>query len=152
MSNAFLYRMPAGFAGAVTRLEVAKIEPNIMDPDTPVTVYGVPVIKTSGKICPFAGSGTIYGFLVRPYPTQSETNTQVIGSATPSENQTCDILRSGYMTVKNTLGTAAIDGAVYVNDTTGLVQASAVGGTAVTGAAFMGAADADGNVEIVYNI
>jgi len=145
--------MPAGIAGAVTRLEVAKIEPNVMDPDTPVTVYGVPVVKVAGKIQPYAGSGTILGFLVRPYPTQMENITnQSLGGGTPSVNQTCDILRSGYMTVLNTLGTPAIDGAVYVNNTTGLIQADATGATAVTGAKFEGAADDNGNVEISFNI
>lgn len=153
MSNAFLYRMPAGIAGALTRLEVAKVEPNVMDPDTPVTVYGVPVVKVSGKIQPYAGSGTILGFLVRPYPTQMESlANQGLNSGAPSEEQTCDVLRSGYMTVLNTLGTPATDGQVYANNTTGKVQADATGATAVTGAFFMGAADDNGNVEICFNI
>lgn len=157
MSNAFLYRMPAGIAGAVTRLEVAKIEPNIMDPDNPVTVFGVPVLRVDGKIQPYPGNsspiGNIIGFLVRPYPTQMENITnQSLGEGTPSVNQICDILRSGYMTVLNTLGTPEVDGQVYVNDTTGLVQASNVGGTAITGCFFQGTADDNGNVEICFNL
>lgn len=151
MSNAFLYRMGVGYAGQATRLEMAKIEPQILDDTDKPTVFGVPVIITSGKICKWAGSGTIVGFLVRPYPTQAQVN-EALDAGTPNVDQIADILRSGYIVVNVSSGTAAQGGAVYVNDTTGLVQADATGATAVTGAKFMGAADADGNAEIEYNI
>ena len=59
MSNAFIYRMPAGIAGALTRAEHALVEPQIMDTDYPVTVFGVPVKISSGKIRPIAGTDTV---------------------------------------------------------------------------------------------
>lgn len=152
MSNAYLYRMPVGIAGDVTRKEQSTVEAQVMDSSTPVTVFGVPVQMVSGKIQPLSASDdVIYGFLVRPYPT-SYTSNEALATATPSATLACDVLRRGYMTVKNTLGTAVKNAAVYFNDTTGLVQASSVGGTAITGCYFMGDADSDGNVEIAYNL
>lgn len=153
MSNAFLYRMPEGFAGAVTRLELAKIEPQTMDPNTPATLYGIPVKMVSGKIQPInSGSDVVYGLLVRPYPTQSTVN-QAIGQGTPSTELQCDILRSGYMTVKVTVGTVAKNGQVYFNNTTGLIEGYVGSGqTAITGCFFQGTADSDGLVEVIYNI
>jgi len=152
--TSYLYRMPAGIAGDVTRREVAKIEAQIMDPNTPVTVFGVPVKMVSGKIKPLAASGdTIYGFLVRPYPVASETN-EALAVATPSTVLEANILRSGYMTVKSTAGTVVKDAAVYFNDTSGKVEGTTgnPGQTAIATCKFMGAADTDGNVEISYNL
>jgi len=66
------------------------------------------------------------------------------------------------MTVKNRAGTPAFGGAVYVRKTASGLDAQPIGGIeaaadggdceAVTGAIFMGEADADGNVEIRFNI
>lgn len=151
MSNAFLYRMGSGYAGAISRIEALVSEPNIIDADTPPTVFGVPVKLSSGKITICTGSDTPYGFLIRPYPMQSQIN-EALGAATPSLTQTLDVMRSGYMQVKNTLGTPAKDGAVYYNQTTGLIQASSAGGTEIAGCKFMGTEDSDGIVEIAYNI
>ena len=152
MSNAYLYRMPAGIAGDVTRKEQATIEAQIMDTTTPVTVYGVPVQMVAGKIKPLStNSDVVYGFLVRPYPTQSATN-EALASGTPSTINAADILRRGYMTVKNTAGTPAKDGQVYYVTATGLISASSSSATAITGCYFMGEADSDGNVEIAYNL
>lgn len=151
MSNAFLYRMGSGYAGAISRIEALVSEPNIIDAATPPTVFGVPVKLSSGKITICTGSDTPYGFLIRPYPMQSQTN-EALGAATPSLTQTLDVMRSGYMQVKNTLGIPAKDGKVYYNQTTGLIQASSSGGTEIAGCKFMGTEDSDGIVEIAYNI
>jgi hypothetical protein len=153
-SNAILYRMPAGIAGDVTRREQATVEPQIMDPTTPVLVFGVPVKMVSGKIKPLAASGdAIYGFLCRPYPVSAATS-EALGTATPSTVLEANILRRGYMTVNVQAGVVAKDGQVYFNDTTGHVEGltSAPGQTAISGCKFMGAADSDGNVEISYNL
>jgi hypothetical protein len=152
MSNSYLFRMPAGIPGDVTRREVAKVEAQMMDATTPVTVFGVPVKMVSGKIKPLAGAGdVIYGFLVRPYPTSGSVN-EALAVGTPQVNMPCDLLRSGYMTVKVTAGVAAKDAHVLFNATTGLVEAGASGGTSIANAYFMGEADADGNVEISFNL
>jgi len=167
MTNSFLYRMPAGIPGDVTRKEVAKIEPQIMGTYNPlpsitsplVTSYGVPVTMLNDKLAGITAiNNVVYGFLVRPYPTQAELVNQVIGESTPSINQIADVLRSGYMTVKCLAGTAVKGGQVYVrwgedSGTQGSVEAVTSGDqVAVTGAFFMGVTDNDGNVEICYNI
>jgi len=164
MGNAFLYRMPAGIPGDVTRPSNSTIEPQQIDSGTPPTKYGVFVKLVSGKVQPLASADAatvVYGLLVRPFPTNSAQD--AIGVATPLASGIGDVLVRGYMTVILKLGTAAKGGAVYVVTTAGgtvavgdIVTAAspAGGGTAVAVAdcIFMGAADADGNVEIRYNI
>lgn len=152
MSNAYLYRMPVGIAGDVTRKEQSTVEAQVMDSSTPVTVFGVPVQMVSGKIQPLSASDdVIYGFLVRPYPT-SYTSNEALATATPSTTLAANILRRGYMTVKNTVGTPVKNAQVYYVTATGLISASASSATAITGCYFMGDADSDGNVEIAYNL
>lgn len=164
MSNAYLTRMPAGIPGDVSRKELAKIQPEVMDTDYPVLLYGVPVKLTSGKVRPFTtgdDATPVLGLSVRPYPFQAETS-QALGAGTPNTTQPLDILRSGFMTVKNNAGTPAKGGTVYVRvissgsaaQPLGGIEAAADGGdcVAITGAAFEGTADADGNVEISFNL
>ena len=164
MGNAYITRMPAGIAGDVSRKEVAKIEPRMMDPDHAVTLYGVPVKISSAGVAPLTTGDTVatdvYGFSVRPYPLQASVS-EALDAGTPNTNQPLDVLRSGYITVKNNKGTPALSGAVYCRIADGStayplggIEAASDGGDceAITGARFMGAADADGNVEIAYNI
>lgn len=160
MSNAYIYRMPSGIAGDVTRREHAKIESHVIDADTPPLRFGEPVKLVSGKIQPMAQSDTEqpYGFLVRPYPGMTASS-EALGTAKPSTSLIADVLVSGYMTVDNYSGTPAIEGQVYYyNGAThfGKVTAgpagSPVDNIAITGCLFMGAADSDGNVEIKFNV
>jgi len=166
MTNAFVYRMPAGIPGDVTRHEAAKIEPQQMDTAYPVTQFGLPVKLVSGKVRPMAAGDTEqpYGFLVRPFPSQSGNANSPLGTAVaPDSSQLCDVLVSGYMTVKSYLGTPAKNGAVYylTQDLTSLLLIGRVEGAddafptnniAITNCRYMGAADADGNVEIAFNV
>lgn len=163
MSNAFVYRMPAGIAGDVTRREHATIEPHVFDASYPVTEFGLPVKLVSGEIRPIAAADTVadvqYGLLVRPYPSQMATS-EALAAGTPDVTKIGDVLVRGYMTVKCNLGTPAKGGAVYVRKTAngdyliGGIEAGADSAKceALVGAIFMGSADADGNVEIAFNI
>lgn len=154
MSNAFLYRMPSGIPGDVTRRESAVIEAQILDAstDTP-EVYGIPVKMTSGKIRHISGdSETVYGFLVRPYPVQGLTN-EALGTATPPTTLPADVLRRGYMTVKCTTGTPTKNAQVYVNWDNGTLQTTQGGNEdAIPQCFFTGVGDSDGNVEISFGI
>jgi len=161
---AFLYRMPAGIPGDVNRAQHATVETHQIDSaaGTP-NRYGIPVKLVSGKIR-MAESGddgtAIKGWLVRPYPTNAGTDP--LGTATPSASALGDVLRRGYMTVKLDEGTAAKDAAVYVRVTANTGPTRPIGNIAtasdtgkcvvVPGAKFTGAADANGNVEIEFNI
>lgn len=163
MSNAYLTRMPCGIAGDISRKELAKVEPNLMNSTYPVLLYGVPVKLVSEKVLPFAsGDGSVvpYGFSVRPFPMQAATS-EALAAGTPNINQPLDVLKSGYITVKCNNGATTKGGLVYVRvaDPTsahpiGGIEAGADTGdcVAIAGAIFMGSADADGNVEISYNL
>jgi hypothetical protein len=160
----FLYRMPAGIAGDVTRPSQSTIEPGQIDAAAPPTKYGVFLKMVSGKLRALgAGDAAVtpYGLLARPYPTNAAN--EPLGTATPPTSGLCDPMVRGYMTVKLALGTATKGGAVYVVTTAGgsvvggdiVTSASPAGGgtaTAVPNCIFMGGADADGNVEIRFNI
>jgi len=157
--------MPAGIAGDVTRREHATIQPETFDATYPVTEFGLPVKLVSGEIRPIANGDTIasvmYGFLVRPYPSQMASS-EALAAGTPDVTKIGDVLKRGYMTVKNNLGTPAKGGIVYARKTAHSPNSYIMGGVeadadsakceAIPGAFFMGAADADGNVEIAFNI
>jgi len=164
MGNAFVYRMPAGIPGDVTRHEASKIEQQLMDADYPATQYGLPVKMSSGKLRVMEEDDTDqpYGFLVRPYPTQVASN-EALGAATPDATQIQDVLVSGYMTVDNLSGTAAKDGQVYYRTQQtspevliGRIEAdegsSPDTNQSITNCKFMGTPDSDGNVEIKFNV
>lgn len=161
---AYTTRVPAGFAGSVSRSDSLTVQQEIIDSGTPPTAYGKPVKMVSGKVQPLASgdAGTVaYGWAVRPYPAQSTTN--ALGAATPPTSGILDVLRRGFISAVVTLGTAAKAGQVYVVTTAGgsvvvgdiVTSASPAGGgtgVAITGAFFTGPADANGVVEIAYNI
>ena len=164
-TNAYLYRMPAGIAGDITRAEHATVKPELMDADYPILRYGEPVKMVSGKVRPFAVGddvGDLIGFGVRPYPTQTSVN-QGVAAATPSTEQPFDVLRRGFMTVFCQYGSPSKGGSVYVrvvaaDDPTtqpiGGIEAGADDGdcTVLTGAVFEGEVDDYGFVEISYNL
>lgn len=164
MSNAILYRMGAGIPGDVTRREAARIEQHQMDASYPVTQFGLPVKLVSGKIRPMAedDTGQPYGFLVRSFPTQVQSN-EALATATPDATKIQDVLVAGYMTVDNAEGTPAKGNTVYYRSQQsspavliGRIEAEAdvspETNIAITNCYFMGAADSDGNVEIAFNV
>lgn len=150
MGNAILKRMPQGFAGDVTRKSEATVESALMAADA---AFGAPLkLDASGKLAPIAGEDdTVYGFAVRPYPTQD-------GKAMAGSIQDC--MRRGYMAVRLAQGTAAKGGGVYVRiaaaegKAIGDIEAAAVKNevVAVPGCIFMGPADDNSIVEISFNI
>ncbi len=165
MSNAFLYRMPAGIPGSINRMSTATVEAQMLDTTNFPTVYGVPVAidatsKNTRKIMAGDAAANVYGLYVRPYPTNS--NTDPLGTSTPPVSGICNVLKRGYMTVQlNGATAAAKNGAVYVrtvanggNTIIGGIEAAADGSNTfvMANAYFTGPADASGNVEIGFNI
>ena len=166
MTNAFLYRMPAGIPGDVNRAQAATIEAQVLTPSGTTghpTAYGlaVQIDSSTHQVRIVADPDTsAYGFLVRPFPTNSGTDG--LGTSTPPLTGICDVLKRGYMTVKLGGSTAAVKGgAVYVWSSAdsgahvkGQVEAAdpSTDGFLVARSYFMGPADADGNVEIGFNI
>lgn len=156
---AYTYRMPSGIPGDVSRKSHSTIESHNMP--TPVAAFGVfAKMDATGNLAALGSSDTadtVYGLIVRSYPTTSATND--LGQAVPPKSIT-DVLVRGYMTVKCNAGTAKKGGAVYVRigaaatgKPIGGIEAVADGAnTIAVKGRFMHDADASGNVEIAYNI
>lgn len=171
---AFRFRMGAGFPGVVNRTHPASIEPCLIAAGSPPTAFGQPVLvdATTQGVRPFAAgdqSNTTpagYGVTVRPFPFQqssgSDYGAAAIGSATPNTTGPISVLRSGYIMVKIPAGVSVVKGgAVYVwaAASTGVHTIGGVEGaysagntTQLLNATFNGSADADGNVEICFNV
>lgn len=161
---AYQFRMPAGIPGDINRAFAATVETAMLSGATPgkFTNYGFAgVINAADGVFRVvaAGDAAVYGFLARPYPTNSSQDG--LGTSTPPTSGAGDVLRRGYMTVKLYGATAAVKGGkVYVRiqnagagQVIGGVEAAADAGNTIDGnAVFMGPADSDGNVEIAYNI
>lgn len=163
---AFLFRMPAGIPGSITR------------PNTALTVlagqlsianlfqsYGTPVVfeAATGRLRPVIAAdvaASVVGFLVRPYPYTGST---VLGvSVPPQAGGTADRMTHGFMSVKVTNGTPTPGGAVYTRTIlNGSIPAGFIGDIEaiadgvntfiIPGATFTGGMDANGNSEIAYN-
>jgi hypothetical protein len=155
--------MAAGIPGAINRTWAATVEAQVYDNANTFSSYGVPAKIVSGLLRPVASgdaASVVYGFLVRPYPAHSTNDP--IGTSTPPTLGIANVMVRGYMTVQLNNTTAATkNGQVYVRVASaatgkpiGGIEAGADSGNcvAITGAFFMGAADASGNVEIRYNI
>lgn len=162
MTNAFLYRMPSGIPGDVSRKSQSTIESHPVGAQFAAFGLFGKIDGTTGKFVPLAAADTaavIYGLFVRAYPTQSAQNE--LGKAVPQPSGIQDVLRRGYMTVKCNAGNAKKGGTVYVRVTAGTeakpvggIEAAADGANSITlpSAFFMHDADAKGNVEISFNI
>jgi hypothetical protein len=169
MTNAILYRMDSGIPGTLNRMEHCTVEPQLYDQTLPPTVFGIPIKYVTGKVLPIAAADTVanvvQGFLVRSYPTQGTTS-EALGAGTPNKAQIANVMKRGYMTVKvNASLPSAVPakgGAVYCRKTDHGAGEYLVGGVesdadsakceAITGCYFTGPMDANGNVEIAFNI
>lgn len=160
--TSFLYRMPSGIPGMVSREENKTIETVPFDSAAPFSAFGLFGKIVAGKLDP-VGAGdvatSIYGLLVKPFPANSSQ--EGLGTAVPPTSGPANVLRRGYATVQLNAGTAALNGTVYVRVATpgsgkpiGGIEAAAdsTNTIVVANCTFMGAADASGNVEIAYNI
>lgn len=113
MRKTILYRMPAGIPGEVTRKEDCTIEPNILGADA---AFGGALKLSGGKVVPIESGDAatdVYGFLVRPYPTQGGPSGLATGGKLPSGSM-CDVLRRGYISAALARGTAAKGGKAYL--------------------------------------
>lgn len=163
--TAYLYRMPSGIPGDVTRQSQSTIETQLFDSTAPFSAFGLfGKISAGGKFVP-VGAGdaasAVYALLVRPFPTQGANPSDPLGTAVPKTSGPADLLRRGYANVKVNAGTAALNGPVYIRVAAaaagkpiGGIEAAAdsTNTIQVAGAIFMAAADASGNAEIAFNI
>lgn len=172
MSNAYLYRMPVGIAGAVSRPQDLTIEPVIIDSSRSFPVYGLVGKYDGDYFVPLTAGDTaekIQGIYVRPYPTTSTPDwVRQIGEG---KNFPGDALKRGYMTVSvdgdaskvtkggvvyirvaNPTDTSPLGAFLVAEEKTGEGESPTVNTAILPNAQFTGAGDADGNVEISYKI
>jgi hypothetical protein len=169
---AYLLNMPSGFPGVPTRVEHMTSEAQQIDAAAPPTAYGTAVVMdaATGTVRPpvAADVAGFYGLYIRPYPTQGfgvppGSLNDPIGGGTPPVVGTANVMRRGYMicqlggaapAVKNApvnVWTGAAGGGQVPGNVTAVAPAA---GTVVAlpNAVFMSAADANGLVEVAYNI
>ncbi|HBA3651379.1 TPA: hypothetical protein J5F57_003517 [Escherichia coli] len=164
--TAYLTRMPLGVAGGVTRPRDLTIEPVTLDYTKQFASYGLAGKYVNDKFVPLESGDTIdkvKGILVRPFPITSAADLAYIGV---NVNQVGDNLKRGYICVKVTAGnaTAAKKGdPVYVRVAGGTTpspvgsfvlspDSTATNTPQLTNAEVMGPGEADGRIEIAYNI
>lgn len=143
MSQFISTSMPRGFAGQITRgffdntVEVKEASA-VIPAGSPVKLSAV------GKVAACsAAADAVIGFAVREYGQADLSGNQ--------EQQFVGVLRRGYIAVKLASGTASAGAQVYLT-ADGAISAASPGNTAITGCKFCGKADADGIVEIEFNI
>jgi hypothetical protein len=160
--TAYLYRMPSGIPGVVSREENKTVESVPFDSAAPFAGFGLFGKIVNGKLDP-VGAGdaatAVYGLLIKPFPSNSSQ--EGLGTAVPPTTGVASVLRRGYATVLVNAGAAALNSPVYIRVANasagkpigGIEAASDTTNTIlVAGCTFMGAADASGNAEIAYNI
>jgi len=116
MANSFLYRMPSGIAGNITRIDETNVETAYMGA-TAVGAFGAPVKIVNGLILPFAGGETatsFYGVLTRVAPSQGGSLAQSFTDNVPNPLSLQGVAVRGYVNVVCTIGTPVKEGAVYV--------------------------------------
>lgn len=166
--TAYLYRMPVGIAGAISRPQDLTVEPVILKSANAFAAYGLAgKYDADGFFVPLANGDTadkVKGIYVRPYPTTSQPD--MVRQVGTDKNFPGAAMKRGYMTVN--LGsdfdasTIKKGDPVYVVVSTdesikvplgGFMSTSVSGkNVALTNAEFTGAGDANGNAEISWKI
>lgn len=161
---AFTYSMPSGIPGDINRVSAATVEAQVITPSTLTLapkLYGVPLaVGTAGMRTITSTDTAVYGLLARPFPTGGSQDP--LGTSTPPTTGACDVLVRGYMTVLmgGGAGAASKGGAIYVwaaANSGSHVQGTfetvfSSGNTITVPGYYMGPADANGNVEVAFNI
>lgn len=164
--TAYLYRMPVGIAGAISRPQDLTVEPVILKSANAFAAYGLAgKYDTDGFFVPLADGDTadkVKGIYVRPYPTTSQPD--MVRQVGTDKNFPGDAMKRGYMTVNVGSDASAIKKGdpVYIvvspDDTIdvplGGFMATLVADktTLLPNAEFTGAGDASGNAEISWKI
>lgn len=164
--TAYLYRMPVGIAGAISRPQDLTVEPVILKSAAAFPAYGLAgKFDTDGFFVPLVDGDTadkVKGIYVRPYPTTSQPD--MVRQVGTDKNFPGDAMKRGYMTVNVGSDASAIKkGApVYVVVSPDASITIPLGGFMATlvadktvvlpNAEFTGAGDANGNTEISWKI
>lgn len=113
----FLYRMPSGVVGSVTRALDTSVESAFMNIAKAVTAFGAPCKMTSGKIELIESGDTaasFYGIVSRVAPSISGSTAQLFADGVPNSDVAQGVVVRGYVNVTCTVGTPVRGGAVYM--------------------------------------
>lgn len=161
-SKPYMFRMPAGIAGAISRYHDLTVEPVLLKSDAAFPSYGLAGKYEGDYFVPLVEgdkADVIQGIYVRPYPTTDKAD--FIRQVGKGKNFAGDVLKRGYMTVTVAdAGTLKKGDKVFVRvkatDTepagsfsNALIDGETIG---LPNAQFTGAGDASGNAEISYKI
>ncbi len=116
--TAYASRLPAGFAGQLTRSEGAVVVPAVL---SEAVVYGKPVKMTSSKAENIDASDTaanFFGVLQRAVPQIDSGN----DTDTADVNYVQNVVRNGFVNVKCATGTPVLGGKVYMRVVTESAQ------------------------------
>jgi hypothetical protein len=117
INNAFLYRMPAGIPGAISRSQNVDVASFPANPAAAFAAYGLLGKLLSGKFVPItAGDTAGYGILTRPFPIGGVNASDALGVSVPPNVGMLSPLRRGHMTVLLNAGSAVAGGPVYVRN------------------------------------
>ncbi|HFD7120983.1 TPA: hypothetical protein ACF3P8_003636 [Serratia marcescens] len=164
--TSYLYRMPVGIAGAISRPQDLTVEPVILKSANAFPAYGLAgKIDADGFFVPLADGDTadkVKGIYVRPYPTTSQPD--MVRQVGTDKNFPGDAMKRGYMTVNvgSDASTIKKGAPVYIVVSPDASIDVPLGGFMATlvadktallpNAEFTGAGDADGNAEISWKI
>ncbi|WP_439040341.1 hypothetical protein ACSJLR_002755 [Serratia bockelmannii] len=164
--TSYLYRMPVGIAGAISRPQDLTVEPVILKSANAFPAYGLAgKIDVDGFFVPLADGDTadkVKGIYVRPYPTTSQPD--MVRQVGTDKNFPGDAMKRGYMTVNvgSDASTIKKGAPVYIVVSPDASIDVPLGGFMATlvadktvllpNAEFTGAGDADGNAEISWKI
>lgn len=119
--TAFLYKAPAGIAGAITRVDDSTVEPGYIAAANGPTLFGQPVKVEAGTgkfllMGLTSVAGDFYGILIREVPSISggSPTAQTFADGTPNPLAFHGVLVKGYCNVICGTGTPVRGGAVYV--------------------------------------
>lgn len=115
----YLYNVPAGVIGDVSRPDLVEIEPIALGTPTP-TAFGTAIKIVSGKAAKFeaADLGTVvYGLLIREVPAINGSSAEGFADSVPLAGQLAGVMVEGYAVVACAQGTPARGGQVYIRKT-----------------------------------
>lgn len=141
----FLYRMPSGVAGSVTRALDTSVESVFMNSAKAITAFGAPCKMRSGKIELIeAGddAADFYGIVSRVAPSISGSTAQLFADGVPNPDVAQGVVVRGYANVACTIGTPVRGGVVYMRVVADAGKAigdlEATGSTTVVGGTITG--------------
>jgi hypothetical protein len=162
LGNAYTFRMPYSIPGDFTRGAGSnKVKAEAFGA-TAFASYGIPAKLSANTVIPISAVGDgVYGFLMRPFPTQGPNASDPLGTSVPPTSGVANVSLSGYVGVVCNAGAPNEGSPVYVRYANG-VTATPVGGieaTSVPGSNvvipncyFTGPVDANNFGEVAFNI